>query len=64
MAVKVTGSPGQIVVEVAEIETPAGDTVLTVMVIEFEFAGLLVAQTLLEVIIQVTISPLFNVVVL
>jgi ribosomal protein S3 len=59
--VKVTCSPAQIVVALAEIETDAGRLGLTVIVMAFEVAGEPVKQgDALEVNTQVTISPLFR----
>jgi hypothetical protein len=54
--VKVTLVPEQIVVAVAEMLTLAGKFGFTVMVTEFEVAGLPVAQVAFDVITQLTIS--------
>ena len=61
VAVKVTDEPAQIGFAEATIATLAGRYVLTVILIAFDVAGLPVTQVALEVIIQVTISPLLGV---
>ena len=62
VAVKVTISPGQMLVELAEMLTDAGKDDDTVIVSVLEVAGEPVAQLELEVITTVTLSPLFSVV--
>ena len=58
---KVTVSPAQIVVALAEMDTEAGKLGLTVMVIALDVAGEPVKQgDALDVKTQVTISPLFK----
>ena len=60
---KVTVSPAQIVVALAEMDTEAGKLGLTVIVIALDVAGEPVKQgDALDVKTQVTISPLFKVV--
>jgi len=56
-AVKVTDVPEQTGFAEAEIETLTGRLELTVMVMEFEVAGLPVAHVAFEVRTQVTTSP-------
>ena len=58
VAVKVTLVPEQIVVAVADMLTLTGRFGFTVMVMEFDVAGLPVAQVALEVSMQVMISLL------
>lgn len=62
VAVKVTASPGQIVVELAEMLTDAATELDTVIVIVFEVAVAGDAQAALDVIVTLTLSPLANVV--
>jgi len=63
VAVKVTLVPEQMVVPgFAAMVTLTGRFGFTVMVMEFEVAGLPVAQVALEVSWQVTISPVASVV--
>ena len=63
VAVNVTLVPAQIVMEgLAIIETLAGKSGFTVIVIIFDVAGFPVAQTSFEVKIQVTAFPFANVV--
>lgn len=57
VAIKVTKSPEQIVVVLAEILTEAATAETTVIVIEFDVAGDPVAQLKEEVMITVTTSP-------
>jgi hypothetical protein len=58
VAVNVTEVPAQTGFNDAAIDTLTGRFGLTVIVIEFEVAGLPVAQVALEVSTQVIISPL------
>jgi hypothetical protein len=60
VALKTTPEPEQIVVAEAAMLTLAGNKGLTVMVIEFEVAGLPETQMALEVITQVITSLLTN----
>ena len=63
VAVKSTFVPAHIAPEgIAPMLTLAGKFGFTVMVIEFDVAGLPVTHVALEVMSQVTMSPLFNVV--
>jgi hypothetical protein len=57
VAVMVTLVPEQMVVADAEIETLTGRFGFTVMVTVLEVAGLPVAQTAFEVIVQVMVFP-------
>ena len=61
VAVKVTGAPPQIVVLLAEIDTPAGAAEPTVIVMLLEVADAGVAHGALLVMIQLTTSVLANV---
>ena len=60
MAVKVTLSPAQIELALAEIVTLAATNEVTVIVTVFEIAGEPTIGTNDEVMIQVTASPLFK----
>lgn len=60
MAVKVTLVPEQMVVAVAETVTETGRLGFTVMVTEFDVAGLPLTQVAFEVRTQLTISEFTN----
>ena len=59
MAVNVTGVPVHTVVALALIETDATTLDCTIIAMEFDVGGEPVAQLELDVMIQVTTSPLF-----
>ena len=59
-AVKVTEFPGQNGFEDAEILIPAGRFALTIIVIEFDVAGLPIGQAIFDVRTQETTSPLLG----
>jgi hypothetical protein len=61
VAVKLTRAPGQKGLAEADIETPAGKPVFSVIVIEFEVTGLLTGQAIFDVRSQVTTSLLAGV---
>lgn len=63
VGVKVTLLPKQIDVELAEIDMVGVINAVTAIVIAFDVAGLLSTPAKLEVITQVTTSPLFSVLV-
>ena len=63
VGVKVTLLPEQMEVALAEIDMVGVTNAVTVMVIAFDVAGLLSTPAKLEVITQVTTSPLFSVLV-
>ena len=60
VAWKVTDDPGQNGFGVAVMDTPAGRFALTIIVIEFDVAGLLIGQAMFEFKTQVTTSPLMG----
>ena len=60
VALKVTDDPGQNGFGVAVMDTPAGRFALTIIVIEFDVAGLLIGQAMFEFKTQVTTSPLMG----
>ena len=63
VGVNVTLLPEQIELELAEIDMVGVTNAVTVIVIEFDVAGLLNTPAKLEVITQVTTSPVFSVLV-
>jgi hypothetical protein len=63
VAVNVTDAPEQMLVVLAETETEGVTAEDTIIVIMFDDAAWSDAQASDEVIVQLTISPLFNVVV-
>ena len=60
VAVKVTRAPGQKGLAEADIETPAGKPVFSIMVIELDVTGLLIGHEILEFRSQVTTSLLLG----
>jgi hypothetical protein len=60
VAVKVTRAPGQKGLAEAEIDTPAGKPVFSVIVVELDVTGLLIGHEILEFRSQVTRSLLLG----
>ena len=60
VALKVTDDPGQKGFGVAVIDIPAGRFALTIIVMEFDVAGLPIGQAMFEFKTHVTTSPLLG----